>query len=138
MPAQAVAQSSGPAPAAVADVPGGSIFGFTSGADVGKVGDHGAGIELDGSFGSRGGSLKVLTQKYSYERVIAPNTSLEIGVFTAWHSVRNVPAEPINRNAFQFDGIGFELAHRLVERSAGNPFSVKIGIEPRWARLTGG
>ncbi|MGE3644928.1 MAG: hypothetical protein AB7F96_13850 [Beijerinckiaceae bacterium] len=123
---------------AIAEVPGGDIFGFTSGTDVGKVGDHGGGIEFDGSYGARGGSLKVLSQKYFYERVIAPNTTLGLGVFTAWHSVRNVPAEPINRSDFQFDGLSFEIGHRLIERSATNPFAVKIALEPRWARLTGG
>ena len=137
--AGAVALAAGAAAAAnVPQVPGGDIFGFSASADAGKPGDHGGGIEFDGAIGKRFGHYRVFGQKYFYERVIAPQTSLGIGVFTAWHSIRNLPAEPINRDSVQFDGASFELARRFVERSAGNPFSFKIAIEPRWARLTGG
>lgn len=131
-------QRDGTPVSAVPAVPGGDIFGFSASADVGKVGDHGGGIELDGAIGKRFGNYKAFGQKYYYERVIAPNTSLGVGVFTAWHSVRNLPAEPINRNALQFDGASFELGYRVFERSIGNPFSLKVAVEPRWARLTGG
>lgn len=94
IPASAADPSLAPAASRPAEVPGGDIFGFTAGTDVGDVGDHGIGFELDGAFGKRGGRYRVLAQKYAYERVIAPNTSFGIGFFTAFHSIRNVPAEP--------------------------------------------
>lgn len=119
------------------EVAGGDIFGFTAPTDTGEPGAHGAGFELDGAFGKRGGRYNVLTQKWAYERVIAENWSMGFAMFTAFHSLRNVPGM-LNRSAFGFDGLGFEIGHRLIERSATNPFAFKIAIEPRWARLDDG
>jgi hypothetical protein len=129
-------QREGAPSSGVASVPGGDIFGFTASTDVGKVGDHGAGVEMDGAFGARNIRYNVLRQKFYYERVIAPDTSLGLSVFTALHSIGRLPGEPPNRTFAHFDGFGFELAHRLFERSAGNPFAFKVAIEPRWARLS--
>ena len=109
------------------EVAGGDIFGFTAPTDTGDPGAHGAGFELDGAFGKRGGRYNVLTQKWAYERVIAENWSLGLAMFTAFHSLRNVPGM-LNRSAFGFDGLGFEIGHRLIERSATNPFAFKIAI----------
>lgn len=125
-------------PGKPADVPGGDIFGFTGAAGVGEVGDHGVGFELDGAFGKGRGQYRMLTQKYAYERVIAPNTSAAIAFFTVYHSIDRRSRRRGDTHAFQFDGMGFEIAHRLVERSATNPFSFKIALEPRWARINGG
>ncbi|MBM3609825.1 MAG: hypothetical protein FJX29_15510 [Alphaproteobacteria bacterium] len=119
------------------EVAGGDIFGFTAPTDTGDPGSHGAGLEIDGAFGKRGGRYNVLTQKWAYERVVAENWSMGFAMFTAFHSLRNVPGM-INRSAFAFDGLGFEIGHRLVERSATNPFAFKIAIEPRWGRLDDG
>lgn len=126
------------APIEPAAIPGGDIFGFTSASGVGEVGEHGIGVEFDGAIGKRGGRYRVFSEKFGYERVIAPDTTFGVGLFTAYHSIRNVPAEPIDRNGFQFDGLSFELGHRFVAPSATNPFGFKMAIEPRWARLTGG
>lgn len=136
-PARAEPATSGDAPA-VPQVAGGDIFGFTSSSDIGSPGDHGGALEMDGAFGKRDGRYHVLTQKLAYERVIAENWSLGFAFFTTYHNLRNVTVAPINRTSAQFDGLNFEIAHRLVERSAGNPFSFKIAFEPRWSRLDDG
>lgn len=119
------------------EVASGDIFGFTAPTDMGEPSSHGGGFELDGAFGKRGGRNNVLTQKWAYGRVIAENWSMGLAMFTAFHSLRNVPGM-INRSAFAFDGLGFEIGHRLIERSATNPFAFEIAIEPRWARLDDG
>ena len=119
-------------------VAGGDIFGFTAPTDIGSPGDHGGSIEVDGNLGKRDGRYQNFTQKYGYERVFAENWSLGVAFFTAWHGVRNVTVAPINRSMFQFDGASFEIGHRLIERSATNPFAFKIALEPRWARLDDG
>lgn len=125
-------------PAVAASIPGGDIFGFTAGSGVGDVGEHGASFEFDGASGKRGGSYALFSQKYAYERVIAPSTTFGMALFTAYHRVRDVPVEPLNSSAFQFDGASVELAYRLIESDGGNPFGFKLAVEPRWARLTGG
>jgi hypothetical protein len=122
----------------VPQVPDGAIFGFTGTTGVGAPGDQSGSLEIDGNFGKRDGRYHNLAQKFSFEHTLAHNWSLETAFFTAWHGVRNVTSLPINRSMFQFDGAGFELAHRLIERSAGNPFALKIAVEPRWARLDDG
>ncbi len=122
----------------MSQVAGGDIFGFTASSDVGSPGDHGGAVEFDGNLGKRDGRYRNFAQKYGYERVIAENWSLGVAFFTAWHGVNNVTVAPINRSMFQFDGASFEIGHRLVERSATNPFAFKIALEPRWARLDDG
>ena len=127
-----------PAKPAFPQVAGGDIFGFTAPSDIGSPGDHGGGIEIDGNLGKRDGRYRNFTQKFGYERVIADNWSFGVAFFTAWHGVHNVTVAPINRSMLQFDGASFEIAHRLIERSATNPFAFKIALEPRWARLDDG
>jgi hypothetical protein len=122
----------------VPQVPDGFIFGFTGPSGVGSPGDRSGSLEIDGNFGKRDGRYRNLTQKFSYEYTFAPNWTVEPAFFTAWHGVRNVTSAPINRSMFQFDGASFDVSHRLIERSATNPFAVKIAVEPRWARLDDG
>ncbi len=118
----------------VAQVPGGDLFGTSEITDVGDPGSHGFSITLDGAFAKRGGRYVSLAQKYAYERVIAENWAMSFALFSGLHHVRAVPGL-LNRSAFQFDGASFEVAHRLIERSASNPFAFKIALEPRWGRL---
>jgi hypothetical protein len=40
-------------------------------------------------------------------------------------------------NRLAFDGLSFEIMHRLVRRSQSNPFAVSVSMEPRWARIDG-
>jgi hypothetical protein len=57
-------------------------------------------------------------------------------MFAAANYSRNVPdLADVNRVAF--DGLSFELAHRIVKRTAGNPFAVTVSFEPRWGRVDG-
>ena len=122
------------APQAAGDVPGGDIFGFTSATDVGNVGDKGVALENDGSYGRRDMRSRVLTQKLEFSRTFAPNWSYAASLFGAWSNIRN-SGDFANRNTYQFDGLSLEIRHRLIERSASNPFAVTFAIEPRWGRV---
>lgn len=130
------AEPASPNPAEYADVPG-DIFGFTDAAGVDKPGSHGVGVTTDGAFGKRTGSYGELATKYAYGRVIAERTSLEVALFTVYHSISNVATIPVAGNGMKFNGASFELAYQLVQRSASNPFAVKIAVEPRWSRIDG-
>ena len=119
------------------DVPGDDIFGFTSPSDIGKPGDSGLALENDGRFGKRDGTYRVLTQKLEYSRTITDNLALAVSVFGAYHTLKNVTAQPENRTSYQFDGLSTELTYKVLERSARNPFGVTFSIEPRWGRIDG-
>lgn len=128
------------APQAEADkaieIPG-DIFGFTSATDTGAVGDKGLALETDGLFGSRDGRYRQLTQKLELGCTFAENWSVAGSVFGAFHNIRNVTLIPDNVSAYRFDGLSFEVRHRIVERTATQPFAITIAAEPRWARVDG-
>jgi hypothetical protein len=120
----------------IADVPGGDIFGFTSATDVGKVGDLGVALESSGAYGIREGRYRGLSQKLEFSGTFVENWAFAASLFGAWTSIRNNPDFP-DRTAYGFDGVSFEVRHRVIERSATNPFAVTLALEPRWSRIDG-
>ncbi|MBX9758551.1 MAG: hypothetical protein K2Y29_07205 [Beijerinckiaceae bacterium] len=118
------------------DIPG-DIFGFTSATDTGSVGDRGLALETDGLFGSRDGRYRLVTQKLELSYTFADNWSVAGSVFGAFHNIRNVTLIPGDANGYRFDGLSFEIRHRVIERTATQPFAVTIAAEPRWARVDG-
>jgi hypothetical protein len=138
MSSAALAADKAPAPAAsdAVEIPG-DIFGFTSATDTGGVGDRGLGLEIDGLLGSRDGRYRYVTQKLEYSYTFADNWSVAASVFGALHNIRNVTVIPGNVSSYRFDGFSFEVRHRLIERTAAQPFAVTIAAEPRWARVDG-
>jgi hypothetical protein len=115
-------------------VPGDDIFGFTSQTDVGKPGDWGFANENDGRFGKRQGRYGALNTKYEFNRTVAENWWVAGSLFGAYYHTRNVP-DLADVNHLDFDGLSFEIEHRMVERSASNPFAVSVSVEPRWGRI---
>jgi hypothetical protein len=124
---------SGPAQE-VPQVPGDDIFGFTSPTDVGNPGDSGFANENDGRFGKRQGSYGALNTKYEYSHTVADGWWMAGSLFGAYYHAQDVTGL-VNVNHFDFDGLSFEIEHRIVDRSAGQPFAVSISVEPRWGRL---
>jgi hypothetical protein len=118
----------------VIDLPGGDIFGFTSGTDVGKVGDGAIAIESTGSYGSSTGRYRGLAQKAELSSTLINNWSFAGSVFGAWTNLRNSPIYA-DRTSYGFDGASFEVRRRVLERSAKNRFAVTLAVEPRWARV---
>lgn len=121
-------------PAETPDVPGGDIFGFTSGTDVGKVGDRGIALENSGAYGIGDGRWRGVSQKLEFSGTFVENWAFAASVFGVWSSLKNSSAF-INRTAYNFDGASVEARYRAVERSASNPFALTLAIEPRWGRI---
>lgn len=115
------------------EIPG-DIFGFTSATDTGGVGDKGLALENDFAFGARSGRYLLMTQKLELGYTFAENWSIAGSLFGAYHNIRNVPTIPVNASGYQFDGLSFELRHRILERTAAQPFAITLAVEPRWAR----
>jgi hypothetical protein len=69
VPAPVTSAEPGEAP----DVPGGDIFGFTSGTDVGKVGDRGIALENSGAYGIGDGRWRGLSQKLEFSGTFVEN-----------------------------------------------------------------
>jgi hypothetical protein len=118
----------------VLQVPGDDIFGFTSPTDVGKTGDSGFVNENDGRFGKRQGTYGALNTKYEFSRTVTDGWWMAGSLFGAYYHSEDVIGL-VDVNHIAFDGLSFEIEHRIVERSAGQPFAVSISIEPRWGRL---
>lgn len=116
------------------EMPGEDVFGFTSTTDVGKSGDKGLALENDIASGTRFGRYRGLTQKLEFSRTFADNWSYAASVFGAWSSLKNNP-DFDNRAGYGFDGFSVELRHRLIERTAANPFALTVAVEPRWSRI---
>lgn len=118
----------------VPDVPGDDIFGFTTPTDLGNPGDAGYVNENDGHAGKRSGRYRVFNAKYELGLTIAPDWWIGGAVYASHHYSRNAP-DLNNVNRFDFDGVSFEIAHRLIKRSAANPFAVAVSAEPRLGRV---
>lgn len=113
----------------VPDVPGEDIFGFTSATDVGDKGDLGFANELNGFRGKRDGSYLWLSNKTELGYTFAENWWIGGSAFISKHRIHGV-TDIDDRNATAFEGLSFELKHRLIERSKSNPFAVTLSIEP--------
>jgi hypothetical protein len=118
-----------------ADVPGENIFGFTDPTDVGNPGDTAIGSENTGRTGKRLGRYFTLQSKTELSRTLGENTWGAVSLFNSYYRVRDVADLDRNLNRTAFDGLSFEIARRVVERSATNPFAVTLALEPRWSRL---
>jgi hypothetical protein len=120
----------------VAEVPSEDIFGFTSPTDVGNPGDTGFANENDGRLGKRSGIYRALNTKYEFGKTLPGDWWIASSIFGAYNHASNVPnLNDINRVAF--DGLSFEIEHRILKRSIGNPFAISLSIEPRWGRIDG-
>jgi hypothetical protein len=118
----------------VAQVPGDDIFGFTTPTDVGKPGESGFANENDGRFGKRQGTYRALNTKYEFSHTVADGWWMAGSLFGAYYHAHDVPGL-VDVNHLDFDGLSFEIVHRIVDRREGQPFAVSISVEPRWGRL---
>jgi hypothetical protein len=124
------------AAADVPDVPGDDIFGFTTPTDVGNPGDTGFVNENDGRVGKRGGSYRALSAKYESGHTFAPDWWAGVSLFAARHRARGV-TDIADANRAAFDGLSFEIEHRIIKRTQSNPFAVSLSVEPRWGLVDG-
>lgn len=122
--------------AEVPEIPSDDIFGFTTPTDVGNPGDLDFVNENDGRVGKRGGTYHALNAKYELGNTFAPDWWGAVSAFASRYFVRGVPGlADVNRIAF--DGLSFEIEHRVIKRSQSNPFAMSLSVEPRWERIDG-
>jgi hypothetical protein len=110
------------------------LFGFTTGADVGNVGERELESEITNRFGKQAGSYNALSQ--TYEAKITPVENFRIGATTtlAYFGVSGVPGL-MDRQQATLQGLSFAARYKLIDSQRGGPFSLTIIAEPRWDRL---
>lgn len=124
------------APADIPEVPDDDIFGFTSATGLGEAGELGFANENDGRLRKRDGSYRALDMKYELGYTISEDWWIAGSAFAGHRHVRNV-TDLMDVSVTAFDGLSFEIAYRIVRRSASNPFAVTLSVEPRWGRIDG-
>jgi hypothetical protein len=120
----------------VPQVPGDEIFGFTTATDVGNSGETGFANENDGRLGKRGGRYRGLNEKFELGHTFAPDWWVGFSALATYNFVRDVP-DLTDVNRLAFDGLSFELMHRIVKRSQTNPFAVAVAMEARGGQIDG-
>ncbi len=134
-------EAPGPAPHVAAaeprtpDVPSGSLFGFTSGTEIGEPGDRSFSTDLNARLGKpgryRAGSVEV-----QYSQVLTQQFAFAVTAFGAYHRLAGVPGAD-DRNRIGFDGVSGELLWELFDRDYG-PLSATVAVEPRYQRFDAG
>src|SRR5476649_2605221 len=119
----------------MAQVPGDDIFGFTTPTDVGKPGESGFANENDGRFGKRQGTYRALNTKYEFSHTVADGWWTAGSLFGAYYHAHDVTGL-VDVNQFVFDGLSFEIEHRIVDRSAGQPFCLQTRTGQRLSYLS--
>lgn len=119
--------------AALLDLPGGNIFGFTDPSDVGSAGDCGVSLEVTGREGKRHGSYFAGSAKLELAATVTDGLVLAVSPFFSWYHIHHVPGLD-DRSSFSFDGLSAELQYRFLERSTGQRLAMTAAVEPRWAR----
>jgi hypothetical protein len=118
----------------VPQVPNDDVFGFTTPTDIGKAGDTNFANENDGRLGKRGGRYDALDSKLEFSRTLSGDWWIAGSLFSAYNRAQNVPGL-IDVDNFAFDGLSFEIEHRILSRSINNPFAASISVQPRWGRI---
>jgi hypothetical protein len=107
------------------------IFGFTSGTDLGEVGEKQVEIELGGAFGKSAGSYTALMKEVAFKYMVLPDTRLAFAAATVYHNISGVPGLD-DRHQLAFQGLSFELKHRFLDRTKA-PFGLAVSVAPSWS-----
>jgi hypothetical protein len=118
----------------VPQVPNDDIFGFTTPTDIGNAGDTNFANENDGRFGKRGGRYDAVDSKLEFSRTLPGDWWIAGSFFSAYNHAQDVSGL-MNVENFSFDGLSFEIEHRILSRSVNNPLAASISVEPRWGRI---
>jgi len=109
------------------------IFGFTSGADVGDLGDKEIEHQTIAQFGKRDGSYAALRDELRYETSPIENFRFEFGPVLSFYDITGVIGLDDRRQG-SFDGLVAEFRYKLLDRRRA-PFALTLGAEPRWGRF---
>ena len=110
-------------------------FGFTTGTNIGDLGEKEIESRLEGRFGKRAGSYSALSKKVEAEFVPWRDFRFSVGASVAYHDIVGVP-NLNDRNRGAFNGISLGFRYRLLDREHA-PFGLAIEAEPQWARVDG-
>lgn len=112
------------------------LFGFTTGSDVGSLGER----EFEGAttarFGKRAGRYTAGEQTLSAEFVPLPNLRTEYTAAVVAHDIAGV-SDLENRRQLAIGGFSADFRYRLLDRATA-PFGFALGVEPHWSRIDDG
>ena len=109
------------------------IFGFTSGADVGELGDKEIEHQTIAQFGKRDGSYAAVTDELRFETSPIENFRFEFGPLLSFYDITEVTGLDDRRRG-SFDGLVAEFRYKLLDRGRA-PFALTLSAEPRWSRF---
>lgn len=127
----AVLTNHAPARAAEADTE--HLFGFTEGADIGKVGERELEAETIVRAGKSAGSYTDVLQNLSAKIVPVENLRLSAQTSLAYFDIAGVPDLGDRRQAM-LQGLSFEARYTVIDRQRA-PFGLTLIAEPRWFRI---
>jgi hypothetical protein len=109
------------------------LFGFTTGTDVGTVGER----EFEGSttarLAKRSGNYSAASQMLSVEFVPLPNFRTEYSATFVAHDITGVGGLD-NRRQLAVGGLSADFRYQFLDR-ANAPFGFALGAEPHWSRI---
>jgi hypothetical protein len=112
------------------------LFGFTTGSDVGSLGER----EFEGAttarFGKRAGRYSAGEQTFSTEFVPLQNLRTEYSAAVVAHDIAGVNGFE-NRRQLAIGGFSADFRYRLLDRATA-PFGFALGVEPHWSRIDDG
>ena len=112
------------------------LFGFTTGSDVGSLGER----EFEGAttarFGKRAGRYTAGEQTLSAEFVPLQNFRTEYTAAVVAHDIAGV-SDLENRRQLAIGGFSADFRYRLLDRATA-PFGFALGVEPHWSRIDDG
>lgn len=109
------------------------LFGFTEGADIGKVGEREAESENIGHLGKAAGRYTALMQNDSVKTLLTDNLRFSANLMLAHFGISGVPGLP-DRQLTALQGASFEARYMVLNRRNG-PFGLTAIAEPRWSQI---
>ncbi|WP_139223504.1 hypothetical protein [Methylocapsa palsarum] len=134
LPLQDFAAAQAGAPAKFRELETKYIFGFTTGSDIGIVGELAIESETNLEFQKRQGVFNALEQEVELEW--NPIDALEIeasvhGVFSQIHNVDGFD----NFHGANFGGLSTKVSYNAIARGPGAPIGLTFSAEPEWGRV---
>jgi hypothetical protein len=109
------------------------IFGFTTGTDIGEVGESEVEVGSRLRRGKRDGSYTAASNQIELGHTPLRNFRFALGGSLAYHNIHNVTGLD-DRNQTTFEGVSFEAKFRLIERELAG-IGLTFIVEPGWARV---
>ena len=110
------------------------IFGFTEGADTERAREKEVENDTQGRLEKRSGTYTALQNKTEVEFGVTNDLLLEVGLFSSYHRIENVP-DFEDRNAARFDGASAEMKYRFLDRNV-HGIGMAFSLEPEWHRYS--